>query len=124
MQGNVDVRKRPAAQPAWLDTRNRGREAVLSLFALPVVAYHPDRWENGEGLSFNKRDPRVKMQDCKLKWPNPAAVRNGAMMLLPAEIEQMNRDYHVSEFEPGFLGFGSSGGGELLAFDAGGEFVE
>jgi hypothetical protein len=36
----------------------------------------------------------------------------------PAEIEQLNRDYHVSEFAPGFLGFGSSGGGELLAFDS------
>ena len=35
----------------------------------------------------------------------------------PAEIEQLNRDYQVSQFAPGFLGFGSSGGGELLAFD-------
>ena len=33
------------------------------------------------------------------------------------EVEQWNRDYDVSEFAPGFLGFGSSGGGELLAFD-------
>ena len=41
----------------------------------------------------------------------------------PAEVEQMNRDYHVSELAPGFLGFGSSGGGELLAFDAGGRVV-
>lgn len=38
----------------------------------------------------------------------------------PAEIEQMNRDYHVQEFVPGFFGFGSNGGGELLAFDSGG----
>jgi hypothetical protein len=38
----------------------------------------------------------------------------------PTEIEQLNRDYHVEEFAPGFFGFGSSGGGELLAFDAGG----
>jgi hypothetical protein len=38
----------------------------------------------------------------------------------PTEIEQLNRDYHVEEFAPGFIGFGSSGGGELLAFDAGG----
>jgi hypothetical protein len=35
----------------------------------------------------------------------------------PAEIEQLNRDYQVPEFAPEFLGFGSSGGGELLAFD-------
>ncbi len=36
----------------------------------------------------------------------------------PGEVEQLNRDYHVAEFAPGFLGFGSSGGEELLAFDA------
>jgi hypothetical protein len=35
----------------------------------------------------------------------------------------MNRDYHIREFAPGFLGFGSSGGGELLAFDASGRVV-
>src|SRR6516164_8627856 len=38
----------------------------------------------------------------------------------PSEVEQLNRDYHVQEFAPGFLGFGSNGGGELLAFDAAG----
>jgi hypothetical protein len=36
----------------------------------------------------------------------------------PAELEQLNSDYHVQEFVPGFLGFGSNGGGELLAFDS------
>ena len=36
----------------------------------------------------------------------------------PAELEQLNCDYHVQEFVPGFLGFGSNGGGELLAFDS------
>ena len=36
------------------------------------------------------------------------------------EVEQMNRDYHVQEFVPGYIGFGSNGGGELLAFDSGG----
>jgi len=36
----------------------------------------------------------------------------------PAEVEQLNRDYHVQEFVPGFCGFGSNGGGELLAFDS------
>jgi hypothetical protein len=35
----------------------------------------------------------------------------------PGEIEHWNRAYQVAEFAPGFLGFGSSGGGELLAFD-------
>jgi hypothetical protein len=37
-----------------------------------------------------------------------------------AEVEQLNRDYQVTEFAPGFLGFGSNGGGELLAFGADG----
>jgi hypothetical protein len=36
----------------------------------------------------------------------------------PNDIEQMNHEYKVSKFAPGFLGFGSSGGGELLAFDS------
>jgi len=37
---------------------------------------------------------------------------------LPDEVEKWNREYHLPEFAPGFLGFGSSGGGEILAFDA------
>ena len=49
------------------------------------------------------------------------AVEPGWFQLWPpAEIERLNRDYHVPEFAPGFLGFGSSGGGELLAFDSAG----
>ena len=38
----------------------------------------------------------------------------------PDEIEEMNRSYHVSEYAPGFLAFGSDGGGEMLAFDGAG----
>ena len=41
----------------------------------------------------------------------------------PSEIEHWNQAYQVEEFAPGFLGFGSSGGGELLAFDAEGRVV-
>jgi hypothetical protein len=41
----------------------------------------------------------------------------------PSEVEGLNRDYRVHEFAPGFLGFGSSGGGELLAFDSAGRVV-
>lgn len=41
----------------------------------------------------------------------------------PAEVERWNQEYHVLEFAPGFLGFGSSGGGELLAFEANGRIV-
>ncbi|SKB00476.1 SMI1 / KNR4 family (SUKH-1) [Prosthecobacter debontii] len=33
------------------------------------------------------------------------------------EIQQWNLDYQVSEYAPGFIGFGSDGGGEMLAFD-------
>jgi len=36
----------------------------------------------------------------------------------PDEIEEMNRSYGVIEHTPGYLGFGSDGGGEMLAFDA------
>lgn len=52
------------------------------------------------------------------------AVEPGWFQLWPpAEVEQMNRDYQVSDLAPGFLGFGSSGGGELLAFDSDGQVV-
>ena len=52
------------------------------------------------------------------------AVEPGWFRLWPPdEVERWNREYHVQEFAPGFLGFGSSGGGELLAFDADGRVV-
>ena len=45
----------------------------------------------------------------------------GYIMLWPvAEIEKMNAEYQVAESMEGFLGFGSDGGGEMLAFDANG----
>jgi hypothetical protein len=33
------------------------------------------------------------------------------------EVLEHNKDYEIEEYIPGFFGFGSSGGGELLAFD-------
>jgi hypothetical protein len=36
------------------------------------------------------------------------------------EGEALNRDYKVDDFAPGFIGFGSDGGGEMLAFDGSG----
>lgn len=38
----------------------------------------------------------------------------------PAEIDEWNRNYEVQKYAPEFLGFGSSGGDELLAFDGDG----
>lgn len=38
----------------------------------------------------------------------------------PDEIEANNKDFQVETYAPGFLGFGTDGGGELLAFDASG----
>jgi hypothetical protein len=38
----------------------------------------------------------------------------------PDEIETNNRDLQVETCAPGYLGFGTDGGGELLAFDASG----
>ena len=38
----------------------------------------------------------------------------------PGEVEALNQSYQVAEYAPGFLGFGSDGGGEMLAFDAAG----
>jgi hypothetical protein len=36
----------------------------------------------------------------------------------PEEISQINEEYQVTESAPGFIGFGSDGGGEMLAFDS------
>src|SRR5215475_9806818 len=48
----------------------------------------------------------------------PLLVDPGWFQLWPPdEIAQLNEDYEVAEYAPGFLGFGSSGGGEMLAFD-------
>ncbi|MGB8355024.1 MAG: SMI1/KNR4 family protein [Chthoniobacteraceae bacterium] len=38
----------------------------------------------------------------------------------PDEIESNNTSLKIQTYAPGFLGFGSDGGGELLAFDASG----
>ena len=38
----------------------------------------------------------------------------------PADLEEMNRGYQVAAYAPGFVGFGSDGGGEMLAFDRAG----
>lgn len=44
-------------------------------------------------------------------------VQPGWFQLWPAEeVEHWNEEYEVQEYIPGFYGFGSSGGGELLAF--------
>jgi len=45
-------------------------------------------------------------------------VEPGWLQLWPAEeVIESNKAYHVEEFLPGFFGFGSNLGGELLAFD-------
>jgi hypothetical protein len=46
------------------------------------------------------------------------AVDPGWFQIWPAEkVAEWNQNYRVAEFIPGFLGFGSNGGGELFAFD-------
>ena len=48
----------------------------------------------------------------------PLGVEPGWFQLWPVEeILASNRDYEVHESLPGLFGFGSNGGGELLAFD-------
>lgn len=39
------------------------------------------------------------------------------------EIQSINEQYHVAEFAPGLLAFGSDGGGEMLALNAKGQIV-
>jgi SMI1 / KNR4 family (SUKH-1) len=46
------------------------------------------------------------------------AVEPGWIWFWPAEeVVALNASYCLGEFLPGFFGFGSNGGGELLAFD-------
>jgi hypothetical protein len=46
------------------------------------------------------------------------AVEPGWIRLWPAaEVEESNDGYEVAKWLPGFVGFGSNGGGELLVFD-------
>ena len=33
------------------------------------------------------------------------------------QVAELNRNYEIEEFAPGFLAFGSNGGGEIFAFD-------
>jgi len=67
---------------------------------IPLPTEYLDYVKNGGRLvSFTKDEP-------------------GYFILWPvAEIEKMNGEYQVAEFMEGFLGFGSDGGGEMLAFD-------
>jgi hypothetical protein len=72
------------------------------------------------------------LANCKLDLPADylsfLRLSNGGEGELPAEPRwfqiwpaeeslKANNDYNVQEFVPGFFGFGSGGGGELLAFD-------
>jgi hypothetical protein len=36
------------------------------------------------------------------------------VLWLPEELEEINRDYEIQEYAPGFITFGGNGGGELL----------
>jgi hypothetical protein len=48
----------------------------------------------------------------------PLGVEPGWFVFWPAEkVLALNRGYEVHEYLPGLFGFGSNGGGELLAFD-------
>jgi hypothetical protein len=49
----------------------------------------------------------------------PLTLDPGWYQLWPlAEVAQLNMDYQIERWAPGFLAFGSSGGGEILVFDA------
>ncbi|MGE0383976.1 MAG: SMI1/KNR4 family protein [Gammaproteobacteria bacterium] len=39
------------------------------------------------------------------------------------EIEQLNRDYEVAQYAPGYFGFATSGGGEMFAIAPSGAIV-
>jgi hypothetical protein len=76
---------------------------VAQLFSLGIMAIPPEyiSYFAGDG----PKEGALTVQPC---W---------FQLWSPSEIEQRNRDYEVQEYAPEFLGFGSSGGGEMLAFD-------
>jgi hypothetical protein len=39
----------------------------------------------------------------------------------PEELEEINRNYELQEYAPGFISFGGNGGGELLVVNVHGE---
>ena len=41
----------------------------------------------------------------------------------PEELQQLNQEYGVPEMAPGFLGFATSGGGEMFAISPSGSIV-
>ena len=64
--------------------------------------------------------PQDFIADIRSNRPKEGALRidPGWFQLWPeGKIEGFNIDYAVAEFAPGFVGFGSNGGGEMLAFD-------
>jgi hypothetical protein len=70
----------------------------------------------------------MTLPDEYLRYCAGTGLKEGGLSVQPlwfqlwalSNVEQLNRDYHVQEFVHDFTGFGSNGGGELLAFDAGG----
>lgn len=51
-------------------------------------------------------------------------IEPGYFQLWPYEdIDQLNEEYTVNAFAPSHKGFGSSGGGEMLAFNSKGQIV-
>ncbi len=90
------------------------------------------------GPEWNRQPPATQdsiealASDCSLDLPKQylefltlsnggegeLGVDPGWFQLWPVEeVLDLNRDYGIDEFLPGFFGFGSNGGGELLAFD-------
>jgi hypothetical protein len=70
---------------------------------------------------------RTRMPDLPAAYLAFLRVSNGGEGELPvspfwfqlwsaADVASLNEEYKTAEFIPGFVGFGSSGGGELLAF--------
>jgi hypothetical protein len=83
----------PGASPEAIDAL-----AAASPIALPAEYVNLLRFSNGgEGA---------------------LGVEPGWFVIWPAEeVMENNRGYNLAEWLPGFFGFGSNGGGELLAFD-------
>ncbi len=62
----------------------------------------------------------MESPDCIVEGEREGRMSGYFILWPPDEVKRNNQEYEVPACAPGFLSFGSNGGGELLAFDAAG----
>ena len=98
--------------------------AIYNAAISNTLGYHWVKSCFGLWLPGDDRGHWSEAWDDQIGFIEPHTLHDGDpgyMSLWPlGDIARLNEDYNVAAFAPGFLCFGSNGGGELLAFDAAG----